>query len=397
MRRLIAICGVALLVLAAHAQSTGGTGVPGSGAGAGVTSLNTLTGGLTLAAGSNITITPSGGNTLTIAATAGSVSLTATTPVVVTPSPITGTGVLSCPTCTTSAASLASGNVVTGAGSQAVQDSGKALTGAGAAVVTGPTTSVSNNGVCFTGTSGQIQDCKVAGVAMGLSSLTTAQGSSVLGGVTAINTATLSIYSLVTTRPQLVLRNIASQTADQLTFQDSAGNTLGRIFPQAAGTQQSEFCLYKTLETTPTNSEDLCIFPDATNNVMHIDSLSAGTGTKRDISMQDGGGTVQIGRAGTGNLKLTGSVQIGAAQTTVNCSTSGSVVFSQPEQGTSYKVVMIFANACLGTASYTYPAAFTNTPEVLSQSLAAIATSVSTSAVTITGTTSTGFLEINGY
>lgn len=36
-----------------------------------VTSLNSLTGALTLAAGSNITITPSGGNTLTIASTGG--------------------------------------------------------------------------------------------------------------------------------------------------------------------------------------------------------------------------------------------------------------------------------------------------------------------------------------
>lgn len=43
----------------------------GSGSGGGVTSLNTLTGDLTLAAGTNITITPSGGNTLTIDASGG--------------------------------------------------------------------------------------------------------------------------------------------------------------------------------------------------------------------------------------------------------------------------------------------------------------------------------------
>lgn len=43
----------------------------GSGSGSGVSSLNTLTGALTLAAGANITITPSGGNTLTIASTGG--------------------------------------------------------------------------------------------------------------------------------------------------------------------------------------------------------------------------------------------------------------------------------------------------------------------------------------
>lgn len=46
--------------------------------GGGVTSLNTLTGALTLTAGTGISITPSGGNTLTIASTsAGDVTLTA--------------------------------------------------------------------------------------------------------------------------------------------------------------------------------------------------------------------------------------------------------------------------------------------------------------------------------
>lgn len=91
------------------------------------------------------------------------------------------------------------------------------------------------------------------------------------------------------------------------------------------------------------------------------------------------------------------AVSLSAAQTTANCSTSGTVVFSQPFIGASFKQVEIYAAACLGTASYTYPTAFTNTPQVLSQSLAAVATSVSTSAVTVTGTTTTGFLKLDGY
>lgn len=97
------------------------------------------------------------------------------------------------------------------------------------------------------------------------------------------------------------------------------------------------------------------------------------------------------------HVQISGSFDTAAAQTTVSCSTSGTAVFSEPMQGGSYKRVSVYQNACLGTASYTYPTAFTNTPQVLSQSLAATATSVSTTAVTVTGATSTGFLTLDGY
>jgi len=59
-----------------------------------VKALNGLFDGVTLAAGSNVSITPSG-QTLTIAATVPSVSITAGTGLTTTPSPITGTGTVS--------------------------------------------------------------------------------------------------------------------------------------------------------------------------------------------------------------------------------------------------------------------------------------------------------------
>jgi hypothetical protein len=88
-----------------------------------------------------------------------------------------------------------------------------------------------------------------------------------------------------------------------------------------------------------------------------------------------------------------------ATQTIVSGSTSGSAVFSQPFAGSSYKKVIVYCSALLGTATYTFPTAFSNTPAVITtnQVGAAVATSLSTTAVTMTGATTTGYLIIGGY
>jgi hypothetical protein len=107
-------------------------------------------------------------------------------------------------------------------------------------------------------------------------------------------------------------------------------------------------------------------------------------------------------KLGKGNLNVgakSGALLINSAQTSVGGSTSGTAVFSQPEQGSSYKVVIIKCTALLGTASYTFPVAFGTNPSTVATNDVAtgVVTSISTTAVTITGATTTGSLMLIGY
>jgi hypothetical protein len=138
-------------------------------------------------------------------------------------------------------------------------------------------------------------------------------------------------------------------------------------------------------------------------NAVAINNTSnSGTGGLIVYGGGSANGTAELTVTGSGNVTANGFlagkvVNNAAAQTTVSCSTSGSVVFSEPEQGSSYKKVVVYESACAGTASYTFPVAFVHAPQVLSQSLAGTATTVLATGVTVTGSTTTGFVDLDGF
>lgn len=104
-------------------------------------------------------------------------------------------------------------------------------------------------------------------------------------------------------------------------------------------------------------------------------------------------------RLTTGSF-VDGSAAIGSPQTSVNGSVSGSAVFVMPLQGYAYKKVVISLASLNGTASYTFPTAFVAaTPAIIATNglASTVVTALSTTAVTVTGSTQSGWIVLEGF
>ena len=99
------------------------------------------------------------------------------------------------------------------------------------------------------------------------------------------------------------------------------------------------------------------------------------------------------------DLVVGGSLSLNTTTTSVNGSTSGTAVYGQPEQGSAFKKVIVYCNVLLGTASYTFPTPFVHTPQIVTTNgpAAGVVTALSTTAITITGATTTGFIILEGF
>lgn len=155
---------------------------------------------------------------------------------------------------------------------------------------------------------------------------------------------------------------------------------------------------YFDLYAVPGSNTKIHLIANGFSSYLNPDTLLVGATTNNGS-----GNTFQItGNTGiTGNTTITGAItSVGVnnnqLKTTVGCSISGIAVFSMTEQGSAQKCVTVHANTCNGTASYTFPTAFTNTPAVINTNslAAAVVTSASTTSMTITGSSTTGYLKL---
>lgn len=149
--------------------------------------------------------------------------------------------------------------------------------------------------------------------------------------------------------------------------------------------------------------------------IIGINGPSGFNGNLLDFHVNGGSSVLSLSNAGmliiassltAVGATINGIINIGLAATSVAGSTSGTCSFNQLFRGSAFKKVVIYLNALLGTASYTFPTAFVNTPAIILNSnsgglavtVITVGGALSNTAVTINGATAmTGFIFLEGF
>ena len=150
---------------------------------------------------------------------------------------------------------------------------------------------------------------------------------------------------------------------------------------------------------TVSNNES--VFTPLSTGLINMDKIELYTGLAPatvDLDLNNVNNQTVLNNAGSTYLSWA-AVGASGVQTTILGSGSGSAVFSQPIFGISYKKIIIFCDYLTGTATYSFPTQFAIAPAIITtNSLASsIITSLSATSVTVTGSSSVGFLILEGY